>query len=102
MLSEDADTNLHGVESPRDVAYQDDGVYEDVGLPPWAAKMQIIWENLMIEDRILGKGNFGEVRAGEVKVKGRFIKAAIKTLKGKHHSGFSISTSKNFAILTTL
>ena len=102
MLSENTRTKLYGVESPRDVANQADAVYEDIGLPPWATNMEIVWENLMIEDRILGKGNFGEVRAGGVKVKGRFIKAAIKTLKGKHHSSFSILTSKNFAMQTTL
>ncbi|XP_038066673.1 tyrosine-protein kinase receptor Tie-1-like [Patiria miniata] len=59
----------------------DGDIYEDVGLPAWARKLEIKWENLIIDDEILGKGNFGEVRAGGVKIKGKVTKAAIKTLK---------------------
>ncbi|XP_038066679.1 angiopoietin-1 receptor-like [Patiria miniata] len=56
-------------------------IYEDVGLPAWARKLEIKWENLIIDDEILGKGNFGEVRAGGVRIRGRVTEAAIKTLK---------------------
>ena len=58
-------------------------IYEDIGLPTCATKWEIKWKNLVIEDKILGKGNFGEVRAGEVKIKGGVTKAAVKKLKGK-------------------
>ncbi|XP_038066677.1 angiopoietin-1 receptor-like [Patiria miniata] len=59
----------------------DGDIYEDVGLPIWARKLEIKWENLIIDDEILGKGNFGEVRAGGVRIGGHVTKAAIKTLK---------------------
>ncbi|XP_038066683.1 angiopoietin-1 receptor-like [Patiria miniata] len=59
----------------------DGDIYEDVGLPVWARKLEIKWENLIIDDEILGKGNFGEVRAGGVKIRGQVTKAAIKSLK---------------------
>ncbi|XP_038066674.1 angiopoietin-1 receptor-like [Patiria miniata] len=59
----------------------DGDIYEDVGLPVWARKLEIKWENLMIDDEILGKGNFGEVRAGGVRIRSQVTKAAIKTLK---------------------
>ena len=52
-------------------------------LPTWAFKWQIKWKDLIVEDTILGEGNFGKVRAGEVKVRGRVTKAAVKMLKGK-------------------
>ncbi|XP_038056137.1 angiopoietin-1 receptor-like [Patiria miniata] len=57
-------------------------VYEDVGLPSWAAKWEIAWSNLVVEDRVLGRGDFGEVRAGAVKKGGKMTKSAIKILKG--------------------
>ncbi|XP_038066676.1 angiopoietin-1 receptor-like [Patiria miniata] len=59
----------------------DGEIYEDVGLPTWARKLEIKLENLIIDDEILGKGNFGEVRAGGVRIGGQVTKAAIKTLK---------------------
>ncbi|XP_022097192.1 tyrosine-protein kinase receptor Tie-1-like [Acanthaster planci] len=56
--------------------------YEDIGLlPSWASAYEIRWEDFIVEDVILGTGNFGEVRAGGVKMDGKVIKAAIKTLK---------------------
>ncbi|XP_038066671.1 ephrin type-A receptor 3-like [Patiria miniata] len=63
------------------VVNTDGQIYEDVGLPIWARKLEIKWENLIIDDEILGKGNFGEVRAGGVRIGGQVTKAAIKTLK---------------------
>ena len=39
-------------------------VYEDVGLPSWAVRWEILWSNIVIDDKILGRGNFGEVRSG--------------------------------------
>ena len=62
---------------------KDNDIYEDVCIPDWALKWEIKWKNLIIEDKILGKGNFGEVRLGGVKVRGQVTKAAIKMLKGK-------------------
>ena len=60
-------------------------VYEEIGLlPSWASAFEIRWGNLIVDDVILGKGNFGEVRAGKVKKDGRVTKAAIKTLKGRN------------------
>ncbi|XP_038066670.1 angiopoietin-1 receptor-like [Patiria miniata] len=57
--------------------------YESIGfLPNWESKLEIKRGNLIIKDEILGKGNFGEVRAGGVKIKGKVTKAAIKTMKG--------------------
>ncbi|XP_071799489.1 angiopoietin-1 receptor-like [Asterias amurensis] len=55
--------------------------YEDVGLPTWANPWSILWEDLFIGNKVLGKGHFGEVRYGVVTVKGDLCKAAIKTLK---------------------
>ena len=57
-------------------------VYEDVGLPSWALKWEIQWENLLVGDKVLGEGNFGEVRSGTVNISGKTTKAAIKILKG--------------------
>ena len=53
-----------------------------MGLPSWMRKMEIKQENLVLDDAVLGKGHFGEVRAGKVTIQGRVTKAAIKTLKG--------------------
>ncbi|XP_038068801.1 angiopoietin-1 receptor-like [Patiria miniata] len=64
----------------------DPDVYEVVAiLPIWASELEIKWDNFIIDDEILGKGNFGEVRAGCVKIKGQVTKAAIKTIKGNAH-----------------
>ncbi len=61
----------------------DKDIYENIGLPQWAVDWEIQWTNLIVEDTILGKGNFGEVRLGGIKLKGKVIKAAIKMLKGQ-------------------
>ncbi|XP_033636580.1 hepatocyte growth factor receptor-like [Asterias rubens] len=55
--------------------------YEDVGLPTWANPWSILWEDLFIGNKVIGKGHFGEVRDGVVKVKGDLCRAAIKKLK---------------------
>ena len=66
--------------------------YEDVGFPPWAKRWEILWTNVRIDDQILGKGNFGEVRSGSVKIGDKVTKSAIKVLKGEHSSaGWSSS-----------
>ncbi|XP_022097194.1 angiopoietin-1 receptor-like isoform X2 [Acanthaster planci] len=84
VLSETSKAKIRniGSSSESNTLNPDVDVYEDIGLlPSWAAQMEIRWENLVVEDVILGKGNFGEVRAGGVKMDGNVIKAAIKTLK---------------------
>ncbi|XP_038055914.1 tyrosine-protein kinase receptor Tie-1-like [Patiria miniata] len=73
--------SMHGIESPISDDIERD-IYEDVGLPAWAKGLEIQWQNLTIEDKVLGKGNFGEVRAGRIEIKGEVYKVAIKTLKG--------------------
>ncbi|XP_038066675.1 tyrosine-protein kinase receptor Tie-2-like [Patiria miniata] len=75
-----AKSTTHESDSPS-AANPDGEIYEDVGLPSWARKLEIKWENMIIDDEILGKGNFGEVRAGGVRIRGRVTEAAIKTLK---------------------
>ncbi|XP_038066608.1 tyrosine-protein kinase receptor Tie-1-like [Patiria miniata] len=69
-----------------DVSLPEDGmasaVYEDVGLPSWALRWEILWKNLVVDDKVLGQGNFGEVRSGTVNIGGRMTKTAIKVLKG--------------------
>ena len=56
--------------------------YEDVGLPTWANPWSVMWDDLIIGIKVLGNGQFGEVRDGVVKVKGDLCRAAIKKLKG--------------------
>ena len=68
----------------------DKDIYEDVGLPLWAGDWEIQWDHLIVEDTILGKGNFGEVRLGGIKKKRQVLKAAIKILKGEELSSLSL------------
>ncbi|XP_022083533.1 angiopoietin-1 receptor-like [Acanthaster planci] len=58
------------------------GVDQDFGLPAWAQKWGIPWNNLVVDERVLGRGNFGEVRSGAVKADGTWTKAAIKMIRG--------------------
>ncbi|XP_038066662.1 phosphatidylinositol phosphatase PTPRQ-like [Patiria miniata] len=82
ILTENPEPKLKKIESLNE-DNTDPIVYENIGiLPSWAAKLEIKRGNLIIDDEILGKGNFGEVRAGGVKIKGKVTKAAIKTMKG--------------------
>ncbi|XP_071800225.1 angiopoietin-1 receptor-like isoform X2 [Asterias amurensis] len=55
--------------------------YEDVGLPTWAKPWSVPWGNFMEGTKVLGKGQFGEVRYGGVMIQGEFCKAAIKKLR---------------------
>ncbi|XP_022083827.1 fibroblast growth factor receptor-like isoform X2 [Acanthaster planci] len=50
-------------------------------LPGWALKWEILWSDLLLDNEVLGRGNFGEVRSGAVKISGRVTRAAIKMLK---------------------
>ncbi|XP_038055911.1 angiopoietin-1 receptor-like [Patiria miniata] len=79
------DIELSGVchGTPVEAKGIDSPVYEDVGLPAWAAKWQITWNNLLIEDRVLGGGFSGEVRSGKVKKGGKTTPSAIKIVKGR-------------------
>ena len=66
----------------------DDPAYEDVDLDDQeyetvtSSKWDIAWKDLNLSEQILGKGNFGEVRLGKVWIRDKWIKAAVKTLKG--------------------
>ena len=57
--------------------------YEDVGLPSWAKPWSVLWVDMMVGSKVLGKGQFGEVRYGGVMIEGEINKAAIKKLRGK-------------------
>ena len=57
--------------------------YEDVGLPSWAKPWSVLWVDMMVGSKVLGKGQFGEVRYGGVMIEGELCKAAIKKLPGK-------------------
>ncbi|XP_038048242.1 angiopoietin-1 receptor-like [Patiria miniata] len=77
------DPNMHAINrSPIAENDIEKDIYENVGLPVWAKGLEIQWRNLTIEDKVLGKGNFGEVRAGSLKIRGGLARVAIKTLKG--------------------
>ena len=52
-------------------------------LPSWAEGWRILWTDLVVDDQVLGRGNFGEVRSGAVRRDGKLIKAAVKFLKGE-------------------
>ena len=56
---------------------------EESGLPSWAESWRIFWSDLIVDDHVLGSGNFGEVRSGSVIKDREMIKSAIKMLKGK-------------------
>ena len=60
--------------------------HEDVGLPTWAQPWSVPWDNVMVGTKVLGKGQFGEVRYGGVMIEGEFCKAAIKKLRGENCS----------------
>ncbi|XP_038074861.1 tyrosine-protein kinase receptor Tie-1-like [Patiria miniata] len=78
-LSVISKSNARGIESPIAEDIETD-INEDVGLPSWAKRLEIQWQNLTIEDTVLGKGNFGVVRAGRLQIRGVVSKVAIKTL----------------------
>ena len=61
----------------------DGDIYERIDiLPAWAARWEIEYKDLMVDDVVLGKGNFGEVKAGCMKVNGKITRVAVKRLKG--------------------
>ena len=49
-----------------------------------SSKWDIRWEDLRLSGKILGKGNFGEVQLGKVKINDKWIQAAVKTLKREY------------------
>ncbi|XP_038060205.1 hemicentin-1-like [Patiria miniata] len=51
-------------------------------LPPWAEGWKVPRCDLIVGERVLGSGNFGEVRSGGVMKDGELTRAAIKMLKG--------------------
>ena len=58
----------------------DDQEYEEVTSSKW----DIRWEDLRLSGNILGKGNFGEVQFGKVRINDKWIQAAIKTSKSEY------------------
>ncbi|XP_038061244.1 discoidin domain-containing receptor 2-like [Patiria miniata] len=59
----------------------DSGDGENI-LPPWAERWKVPRCDLIMDERVLGCGNFGEVRSGGVMKDGELTRAAIKMLKG--------------------
>ncbi|XP_038061564.1 fibroblast growth factor receptor 2-like [Patiria miniata] len=55
---------------------------DDNNLPPWAEGWKVPRCDLIMDERVLGRGNFGEVRSGAVMKDGELTRAAIKMLKG--------------------
>ncbi|XP_038061266.1 fibroblast growth factor receptor 1-like [Patiria miniata] len=55
---------------------------EENNLPPWAERWKVPRCDLIMDERVLGSGNFGEVRSGAVMKDGELTRAAIKMLKG--------------------
>ncbi|XP_038061480.1 tyrosine-protein kinase receptor old-1-like [Patiria miniata] len=55
---------------------------DDDNLPPWAEGWKVPRCDLIMDERVLGRGNFGEVRSGAVIKDGELTRAAIKMLKG--------------------
>ncbi|XP_038066572.1 angiopoietin-1 receptor-like [Patiria miniata] len=74
--------------------------YEDVGLPSWAQGRKIPFKNVFIGEKILGKGNYGEVRDGAVMVGGEVSKAAIKTLMANSSENDRQNFMEEFRTLT--
>ena len=44
---------------------------------------KVSWKDLRFSGKILGKGYFGNVQLGKVRIKDKWITAAVKTLKGQ-------------------
>ena len=62
-------------------------IYDEIGLPDWAQRWQVPWENVILEDKVLGRGNFGVVLFGFVTIDGGLrTNAAFKILKGEARS----------------
>ncbi|XP_038061539.1 cAMP-dependent protein kinase catalytic subunit 3-like [Patiria miniata] len=55
---------------------------DDDNLPPWAEGWEVPRCDLIMDERVLGRGIFGEVRSGAVIKDGELTRAAIKMLKG--------------------
>ncbi|XP_038066557.1 tyrosine-protein kinase receptor Tie-1-like [Patiria miniata] len=109
QISPDNDTGVSDYErvgQDRPTSYEVVGVnispptLEDVGLPSWAQGWSVPFKNMITGDNILGKGNFGEVRDGAVKVGGEISKAAIKTLKANASENDRQNFMKEFQTLT--
>ncbi|XP_038066558.1 tyrosine-protein kinase receptor Tie-1-like [Patiria miniata] len=74
--------------------------YEDVGLPSWTQRWSVPWEEMMVGKKVLGEGNFGEVRDGAVLVGEDISKAAIKTLKANASENDRQNFMEEFRTLT--
>ena len=59
--------------------------YEEENGEGTSLQWDISWKDLRLSGKILGKGNFGEVQLGKVKIKDKWIEAAVKTLKGQYY-----------------
>ncbi len=87
MLSLFTQTDVEGSHFANQAFRSDTVEYEDVDLDEQeyeeviSTQWDIAWDDLNLSGKILGKGNFGDVQLAEVKIKDKWIMAAVKTLK---------------------
>ncbi|XP_072047342.1 fibroblast growth factor receptor homolog 2-like [Amphiura filiformis] len=86
-------------------AFDVDG-YEDINDQDYeyvkSSKWDVSWGDLNLSGQILGKGNFGEVQLGKVKIKDRWMKAAVKTLKDGTPDSEKALFKEEFATMTRI
>ncbi|XP_072035154.1 uncharacterized protein [Amphiura filiformis] len=80
--------------------------YEDINDQDYeymkSSKWDVAWQDLNLSGQILGKGNFGEVQLGKVRIKGRWMKAAVKTLKDGTPDSEKALFKEEFATMTRI
>ncbi|XP_072035280.1 angiopoietin-1 receptor-like [Amphiura filiformis] len=80
--------------------------YEDINDKEYeyvkSSKWDVSWGDLNLSGQILGKGNFGEVQLGKVRIKGRWMKAAVKTLKDGTPDSEKALFKEEFATMTRI
>ena len=59
--------------------------------------MDIDWKDMKLSGEKLGEGHYGEVHLGKIKFEDKWLKAAVKSLKGKFEcckEGFHVTSSR--------